>query len=264
MDAHDDSSTSPVRLERIGDVATITLDRPASSNALDLALALAFRAAVGEVRGSDARAVLVAGAGARFCAGGDLASMLRHDDRPAYLRELASVLTLGFRELSQLPVPVVASVQGAVAGAGMALLLSADLVVAARGTKMLMAYAGVGLTPDCGVSYLLPRAVGQQRALELALTGRVLSADEALDWGLVTMVVDDGAQHAEGLALATRLAGGPAYALGEAKRLVRSSFAVTREDSGEDEAETIARAVATPEAQALIDAFVSGQRPRPS
>lgn len=253
-----------VLLERHGGVAVVTLNRPEVSNAADLGLASAFRETVDAVRTSGARAVLVAGAGARFCGGGDLAAMLASDDRPAYVRRIADTFTAALRDLSELPVPVVAAVHGAVAGAGLALMLSADLVVAARGTKLLMAYAAVGLTPDCGVSWLLPRAVGQQRALELALTGRALTADEAHGWGLVTRVVDDGAHLDEGLALATQLADGPSHALGQAKRLVRSSFEVVRERSGVDEAETIERAVATPEAVALIDAFVSGQRRRSS
>jgi 2-(1,2-epoxy-1,2-dihydrophenyl)acetyl-CoA isomerase len=151
--------------------------------------------------------------------------------------------------------PVVAAVHGAVAGAGLAVLLNADLVVAARSTKFLMAYAGIGLTPDCGVSYLLPRAVGQQRALELALTGRVLTAERAHAWGLITEVVDDDQLAQRGEALADQLAGEPTFALGQAKRLIRESWTRSRPDSAEDESGTIARAVTTEVATARIARF---------
>jgi 2-(1,2-epoxy-1,2-dihydrophenyl)acetyl-CoA isomerase len=181
--------------------------------------------------------------------------MAAAEDPAAYLHELADTLDRALQRLDALEKPVVAAVQGAAAGAGLAVVLSADVVVSARGTKYLTAYAGVGLTPDCGLSWLLPRAVGQQRALELALTGRVLSADEARDWGLVTSVVEDDELASQAQALAERLAVAPPFALGQARRLIRSSWAATRAETGADEARTIARAVVTPEARELVAAF---------
>jgi 2-(1,2-epoxy-1,2-dihydrophenyl)acetyl-CoA isomerase len=120
-----------------------------------------------------------------------------------------------------------------------------------------MAYSGVGLTPDCGVSWLRPRAVGQQRALELALTGRVLSATEARDWGLVNEVAPDEAVTDKVRAVAARLCDGPVFAHGQAKRLLRTSWDRSRVDAGTEEARTIARAIATPEAQSMITAFAA-------
>jgi 2-(1,2-epoxy-1,2-dihydrophenyl)acetyl-CoA isomerase len=121
-----------------------------------------------------------------------------------------------------------------------------------------MAYSGVGLTPDCGVSYQLPRAVGQQRALELALTGRTLGADEAMAWGLVAHVVEDGEVLRRAAEVVTQIAADATSALGEAKRLIRSSWESSRSDSAHDESATIARAVGTDEATSLIARF--GQR----
>lgn len=239
----------------LGGVARIELDRPDVSNAVDLPAAEALSAAVRSA-GADpeARAVLVAGAGARFCAGGDVRSMLVSDDRPAHLFALAEALDQALQALAALEKPVVAAVQGAVAGAGIGLMLSCDLVVAERGTRFAMAYAGVGLTPDCGVSWLLPRAIGQQRALELALTGRVLDADEALAWGMVTEVVEaDARGRAE--ELAAKLATGPSFALGQARRLLRGSWETSRSDAGAAESRTIAAAVATPDADRALAAF---------
>ncbi|MEO6885159.1 MAG: enoyl-CoA hydratase-related protein [Jatrophihabitantaceae bacterium] len=159
--------------------------------------------------------------------------------------------------MSELDKPVVAAVQGAVAGAGLSFVLNSDIVVAARSTKFVLAYAGIGLTPDCGVSYLLPRAIGQQRALEFALTGRVLTADEALSWGLITEVADDDAYLGRGQEIAARLASESMFALGQAKRLIRQSWATSREQNALDEASTISRAVLTAEATARIEKFLT-------
>ncbi|WP_435122135.1 enoyl-CoA hydratase/isomerase family protein [Amycolatopsis thermoflava] len=240
-----------------GGVGWIRLDRPGVSNAIDLPTARALAEAVTAAEADEVRVVLLTGSGARFCAGGDVRSFLAADEPPKYLHELATDLEAALRRLSALPKPVVAGVQGAVAGAGLAFVLNADVVVAARSTKFRMAYSGIGLTPDCGVSYLLPRAIGTQRALELALTGRTLTADEARTWGLVTEVVDDDALSRRADELARTLADGPVAALGQAKRLIRASFGASREHSTADEAGTIAAAVATEEAQRLIERFTA-------
>lgn len=236
-------------------LARLTLNRPEASNSVDLPTAEVFKTAVERAAADETvSVVLVTGNGKRFCAGGDVSSMVSAKDRPAYLLELAHVLDGALQRLATLDKPVVAAVQGAVAGAGLGLMLSADVIVAERSTKFLTAYSAIGLTPDCGVSYLLPRAIGQQRALQLALTGRVLDGDEACEWGLVTEVVDDRAkERAE--EIATQLASGPTFAYAQTRRLIRSSWDVTREQSGSDEARTIAEAVASPAATELIKRF---------
>jgi 2-(1,2-epoxy-1,2-dihydrophenyl)acetyl-CoA isomerase len=256
MDAQTNSNNNSVLYNLQHAVAVITLNRPALSNSIDLDTALFFREVVARAASDGACAVLVTGAGKRFCAGGDLVSMVASPDRPAYLRQLASALEIALREMSELPIPVVAAVQGAVAGAGLAVILNCDVVVAAASTKFVAAYAGVGLTPDCGVSYLLPRAIGQQRALELALTGRVLTAEEAMSWGLVTRLTGNDALMETAMDTARGLALGPTRAFGETKRLIRSSWNGSRAQSAEDEVETIARAVQTDEAAALISSFL--------
>ena len=236
-------------------VAEIRLDRPEASNAVDLPTAHALAEAVARAADSDeVGAVLVTGAGKRFCAGGDVATMVAASDRAAYLLELAEALDGALQALAALDKPVVGAVQGAVAGAGIGLMLSCDVIVAEAATKVVFAYPGVGLTPDCGVSWLLPRAVGQQRALELALTGRVLSGVEAREWGMVTEVVEaDAAARARELAVG--IAAGPAHALGQARRLIRGSWAQTRAETGAEESRTIAAAVATPYAERALAGF---------
>lgn len=237
-------------------VARIVLARPTRANAVDLPTAHVLGAAVDRAARPDVRAVVVLGEGRRFCAGGDVAAMAAAPDRAAYVEELATTLDEVFQRLAGLSKPVVAGVRGAVAGAGLALMLSCDVIVAAASTKLLLAYTDVGLTPDCGVSYLLPRAIGQQRALELALTGRVLSAEEGREWGLVTEVVDDVSVEARAVRLGERLAAGPAHALGETRRLLRS-WQMTREQTGREEARVIAGAMGRAEATALVESFVS-------
>jgi 2-(1,2-epoxy-1,2-dihydrophenyl)acetyl-CoA isomerase len=248
--------TDLVRYTSEEGVARIVLSRPARANAIDLPTAHALVAAVDRAATSDVRAVVVLAEGRRFCAGGDVAAMAAAPDRTAYVEELATTVDDVFQRLAGLPKPVVAAVRGAVAGAGLALMLSCDVIVSAASTKFLLAYADVGLTPDCGVSYLLPRAIGQQRALELALTGRVLSAAEGRDWGLVTEVVDDASADARAVQLGERLAAGPTHALGETRRLLRS-WQMTREQTGREETRVIAEAMGGPEATAMVTSFAS-------
>lgn len=238
-------------------VAHLELNRPDVANALDLPLARALRAGIDRA-GSDSgvRAVLVTGAGKRFCAGGDVASFVASEEPPKYLMDLALEADAATRALADLAKPVVAAVHGAVAGAGLAVMLSCDLAVAQSGTKFVFAYPSIGLTPDCGLSQLLPRAVGQQRALSFALLGKPASVDEALAWGLIAEGSDDAATRARELAV--ECAAGPARALGETRRLLRSGWETDRVDVGAEEARTISEMVTDPSARELIRRFVDG------
>jgi 2-(1,2-epoxy-1,2-dihydrophenyl)acetyl-CoA isomerase len=249
---------SPINYAVSHGVASIELHRPAASNAVDLRMAVAFREAV-DAAGSDptVRAIVVTGAGARFCAGGDVVSMIAAADRAVYVQQLAETLDGSLQRLDSLDKPVIAGVHGAVAGAGLAVMLSCDVVLAATSTRFVAAYSGVGLTPDCGLSWLLPRAVGQQRALLLLVTERRLVAAEALDWGLVSELVPDHEVIERATALARICADGPAGALGQARRLARSAWGCTRAETGADESRTIGRAVVTADAERLLGAFAS-------
>lgn len=237
-------------------VAHLELNRPDAANAFDLETARLFATAVDTAAADvDVRAILVTGAGPRFCAGGDVSSFVAASDQPAYVERLATELDAAFRALAAGEKPVVAAVQGAVAGAGLALMLSSDVIVSAPDTRFVFAYPGIGFTPDCGVSYLLPRAVGQQRALSFALTGKSLTASEAREWGLVSEVADDPGARARDLAAG--FAVGPAKALGHARRLLRQGWEMSRAETGAEEARTIAEMVKGDEAQRLIARFAS-------
>lgn len=254
-----DPSPRGVRTDEDGAVLRIVLDRPEAANAFDIPATLALREAIDRAASGGYGAVLVTGAGPRFCAGGDVASFAAAPpaERESYLHGLATMLEAELRRLADLPLPVVSVVHGAVAGAGLAFVLSSDIVVAARSTKFVWGYAGVGLTPDCGVSYLLPRAVGTPRALEMALGGTVLTAPAAQEWGLVARVVDDEEAQAAGAELAATLAAGPTQALGHTVRLLRSAWEVDRETHAADEAATIASRVVSDEAAPLVARFAS-------
>lgn len=245
-----------VTYEVLEGVARIELNRPDAANSLDFDLARDLQAAVDRVAGDDTvRAVLVTGAGKRFCAGGDVGSFVDAADPTAYLHQLATEADAAVRALTDLAKPVVAAVHGAVAGAGLAIMLSCDLVVAGPATKFVFAYPSIGLTPDCGVSWLLPRAVGQQRALSFALSGRALAAEEALGWGMVSELADD--HLGRGRELAASLASGPAGALGATRQLLRTGWDLDRAAVGALEASSISERVTTDEARPLIDRFLA-------
>jgi 2-(1,2-epoxy-1,2-dihydrophenyl)acetyl-CoA isomerase len=247
---------APVHVAMADGVAELRLHRPEAANAFDLETARELATAVDAAAADDdVRAILVTGAGPRFCAGGDVASFVAAPDQSAYVEQLATELDAAFRALAAVDKPVVAAVQGAVAGAGLALMLSCDVIVSAPATRFVFAYPAIGFTPDCGVSYLLPRAVGQQRALLFALTGRPLIASEALEWGLVSEVVDDPGGRARDLAAG--FAVGPAMALGHSRRLLRQGWEMSRAETGAEEARTVAEMIRGDEAQRLIARFVS-------
>lgn len=257
------ASESPVLLDVHGGVARVTLNRPDAANAIDLALAKALHETVADVAATDdVRVVLLTGAGARFCAGGDVRAFATSaedlgDELAAVLAELHPAVEL----LAAMDAPVVAAVQGSAAGAGLSLVAGADLVVAAESTKFVMAYTGIGLVPDGGSTWYLPRVVGLRRALDLALTNRVLSAEEACDWGLVSRVVPDAELADATEDLVTSLVAGPALALGSAKRLLRDALSETLEAQLAHEATRMVLAGGSADGREGVAAFVEKRRP---
>lgn len=241
-------------------VATITLDRPDAANAINLELAQELNEATIQV--ADARCVLIRGAGARFCAGGDLKDFVGRDDLPAQIKRITTNVHAAVANLAGMDAPVIAAVHGAAAGAGLSLACACDIVLAAASTKFVMAFSAVGLVPDGSSTWFIPRLAGLRVALELALTNRTLTADEALAHGLVTRVVADDALTAESEALARTLAAGPTHALGEAKRLIRTSFDHSLETQMKREQDALSAAAGSPEGREGIAAFVEKRKPR--
>jgi 2-(1,2-epoxy-1,2-dihydrophenyl)acetyl-CoA isomerase len=213
---------STVNLDIRDHIAYLTLSRPDAANTMNLQFGREFLAAAFAIEAaSGVRAVVLTGQGKNFCFGGDLKGMVGSGaDVSGYLSELTTNLHAGLALLTRLDAPVIAAVNGTAAGAGLGLVLAADLAIAARSARFAPAYTGVALTPDAGCTFLLPRAVGYKRAMELLVTNRVLDAQQALDWGLVNQVVDDEKLAETAAALATRLAAGATGAFGALKRLL--------------------------------------------
>jgi 2-(1,2-epoxy-1,2-dihydrophenyl)acetyl-CoA isomerase len=252
----------PVLLDVADAVARLTLNRPDSGNAIDAGFGRSFRAHAEALVGrNDVRAVLLTGAGATFCVGGDLAYFAATDDAGAALYSLATDLHAGIAALASIDAPVIAAVQGAAAGAGLSLVAGADLVVAADDAKLTMAYTAVGLSPDGGATWFLPRLIGTRRTAELALTNRRLSAAEALDWGIVNQVVPADELMATAEALTTQIAAGATSAFGRVKRLLAASSTTSLTEQLAAEAEGIAACAAGPDGAEGIAAFLDKRRP---
>jgi 2-(1,2-epoxy-1,2-dihydrophenyl)acetyl-CoA isomerase len=245
-------------------LATITLTRPDVGNALDVAACEEFaRAAEAIVRaGRLVRAILLVASGKSFCFGGDVAGMARANSEGLAPRLLSMVAPLhrGLESLQQLDAPMVASVRGAAAGVGLSLVAQADIVVASTTAKFTMAYTGIGLSPDGGSTWWLPRIVGLRRSLELALTNRTLGAQEALTWGLVTRVVNDDVLDSEALATARLLAAGPTVAYGAIRRLIAGSLQTDHRTQLKLEEQAILHCGATTDAVEAVAAFANRRR----
>lgn len=245
-------------------VATITLNRPQVLNALDVDAILALSAACERAgREAAARAIVLRGAGGAFCAGGDVSVF--HADLPRMgrlVRECAQELHHAILALRGASQPVLASVHGAVAGAGMSLLATADLGIAAADARFTLAYSRIGTSPDGGATYSLPRIVGSRKALELMLLPDAFDARTALDIGLVNWVVEGEALAAETARIAQRLAGGATRAFAETKALVNRSFDRTLAAQLEAEVQAFARCSETRDFAEGVTAFVEKRAPR--
>ncbi len=252
---------SPVTLDIRDGVARVTLDRPEAGNAIDPPMAQALlQAAIACDHDPAVRCVVLTGAGRMFCAGGDVAGFRSAGDRAgAYLSELAGTLTLALSRLARMPKPLLVLVNGPAAGAGLSLALAGDVVLATPSAHFTSAYTAIGLVPDCGLTWWLPRIVGLRIAQEMIVTNRRVDAEEAARIGLVTRLVDD--LEAAGAEMAEALSAAPVQAVGAARRLLLESFSATLETQCEREARAIAAAGVGQEGREGVDAFVGKRRP---
>ena len=254
------SARQRVRTEVDGDVWRVTLDSPGTGNAVDPAMAAALGEAL-RTRPSQTRAVLLLAEGERFCVGGDVRGFAAADDPGGSVGRLATDWHEVVRAFLTTPVPVVAGVHGAVAGAGVGLVGACDVVVCARSTRIRPAYAAIGFSPDGGSSWALTRALGAPRALDLMLTNGTLDAAEAQACGLVARVVDDDELRAAATELAHTLAAGPVRALVRTRALVRGAAVRTLDLHLNEEARLIAESAGDPEGREGVRAFVEKRRP---
>ncbi|HEY0408385.1 MAG TPA: enoyl-CoA hydratase-related protein [Pyrinomonadaceae bacterium] len=221
-------SYETIQLEMRDDrVAVLTLNRPAALNALTVTMGHELRSAINEAREGGARAIVLTGAGRAFCAGGDLREMQQmaaQDGRvEAFFDEPLGLLNECIMLIRRTPLPVIAAVNGSASGGGCNLALACDIVVAAEGARFNQAFVKVGLTPDCGGTFILPRLVGWKLATELMMTGEQISASRAVEIGMINRVVADEELMAAALALAAQLASAPTAALGRIKQLLDQS-----------------------------------------
>jgi 2-(1,2-epoxy-1,2-dihydrophenyl)acetyl-CoA isomerase len=256
--------TDLLLVDRTDAVVTLTLNRPAAMNALTTDLKEALRDTLGELESDrSCRAIVLAGAGRAFCAGQDLqehmeklsAGNTRIDTVSAHYNPIA-------QRLVNMPKPVIAAVRGVAAGAGASLTLLADFRIGGPSTRLLMAFANVGLAGDTGVSWSLPRLVGHARALELLLLAEPVKAEAALGMGLLSRLTEDDEQVLPvAQELAARLAAGPTVAYGAIKRELSIGDAGTLSDALAAEAQAQAICGATADHKAAVEAFLAKEKP---
>lgn len=255
--------TTPITLEVADGVALIGLSRPDKSNAINLDLARGLRDAVIEVTAMpDVGAAVLFGHGTQFCVGGDLTTFAAAGKPGEFVAELAVTAHQAVLGLRASPVPVISAIQGACAGGGLGLALAADLVVAERTAQFLVAYTAAGLSPDCGVSWILPRLLGRARANDLILTNRKLDGTEAERLGLASRVVEPETACHEAVRIAQSLADGPRDALSRSTHLARQAANTPLDEHLAAEATAIADLVTTQDGREGVTAFLERRRPR--
>jgi 2-(1,2-epoxy-1,2-dihydrophenyl)acetyl-CoA isomerase len=250
-----------IKLQARDAVALITLNRPDRLNSFTAQMHDELRDALGSL--GDARVVVLTGAGRGFCAGQDL------NDRavaPGETVDLGETVEQCWnplvRTLAALPQPVIARVNGVAAGAGANIALACDLVVAAKSAKFIQSFSAIGLIPDSGGTWVLPRLLGQARALGLALTGDPLPAEKAAEWGLIWKTVDDEALDSEVDALAGKLASLPPLGLAAIKEMIRSSWQYSLDEELERQAGAMRRLGFTADYREGVAAFLEKRPPR--
>jgi 2-(1,2-epoxy-1,2-dihydrophenyl)acetyl-CoA isomerase len=243
-----------------GQIARITLNRPDRLNSFTAHMHEELRDALASL--GEARVLVLTGAGRGFCAGQDL------NDRavaPGQTVDLGTTVETSWnpliRSLTSLPQPVIARVNGVAAGAGANIALACDIVVAARSAKFIQSFSAIGLIPDSGGTWVLPRLVGQSRALGLALTGESLSAEKAEEWGMIWKSVDDEDLDALVDAIADKLASLPPLGLAEIKKMIRASWAHTLDQELNHQRDAMRHLGFTEDYREGVAAFLEKRRP---
>ncbi len=247
-----------------GAVARLVLNRPETGNTLNSTMGRELMAAAVRCDEDPAiRAVLLTGAGSVFSFGGDLKHFREQAQSIGPLvKEITTYLHAAISRFTRMGKPLVVAVNGIAAGAGVSLAAMGDVVLAAQSATFTIAYTSVGLSPDGGSTFLLPRLIGQRRTQELMFTNRTLTADEAAQWGLITRAVPDAALKTESEKLAAALAAGPTMAFGTVKSLLADTTATTLETQMEMEARGIARNAQSADGREGVSAFVDKRKPR--
>ena len=244
-----------------GGIARITLNRPDKLNSFNVAMHHELREVLRDQL-DGVRVVILTGAGRAFCAGQDLNERAVASEHPV---DLGVTVETGWnpliRRLTDLHQPVIARINGVAAGAGANVALACDMVIAARSAKFIQSFTAIGLVPDSGGTWVLPRLVGQARALGLALTGEPLPAEQAAEWGLIWKAVDDEALDTEVDALASRLASLPPLGLAETKKMIRSTWSRTLDQELQEERNEMRRLGFTADYREGVATFLEKRTP---
>lgn len=244
-------------------VARLTFNRPDRLNSFTAAMHEEVASALDSLERRGARALLITGAGRGFCAGQDLndRAITPGSDGVDLGQSVEKYYNPLIRRLISLDLPVICAVNGVAAGAGANIALACDIVVAAKSAKFIESFAAIGLIPDSGGTWILPRLVGQARALGMALTGDPISAEQAAVWGLIWKCVEDDQLSDEVNALASRLAAGPTLGLAATKRLIRTTWQKTLDTDLDDERDNMRRLGRSEDYREGVAAFLEKRRP---
>lgn len=253
-----------VLVETHGDWMQITLNRPDKLNCLNKSMHLALRAALQQAHDQAARAVLITGAGRGFCAGQDLGDRRpgTSDWPPDLQQTLNDYFNPNIKLITSLPAPVICAVNGVAAGAGMSIALACDMVLAADSASFIQSFSKIGLVPDAGSSWILPRRVGMARAMGLALTATPLSAVDAEAWGLIWKRYEDDALLQAARAMAEQLASGPTAAFASTKMLMQRAATADIETQLDHEARAQKLCATSTDYTEGVQAFLDKRAPR--
>jgi 2-(1,2-epoxy-1,2-dihydrophenyl)acetyl-CoA isomerase len=244
--------------------ARLTLNRPDRLNSFTVEMHGEIAEAITKVeQDQSVRVLLITGAGRGFCAGQDLNDRAVSPDgaAPDLGESVEKRYNPLIRRLTSLPMPVVCAVNGVAAGAGASLAFASDIVIAAKSAKFIMSFANIGLVPDSGSSWALPRLAGQARALGLALTGDPLPAETAAEWGLIWRCVEDEKLTEETNALVARFASAPTRGLAETKKLIRTAFTRPLDEQLDLERDRMRELGRSDDYREGVDAFLNKRKP---
>jgi 2-(1,2-epoxy-1,2-dihydrophenyl)acetyl-CoA isomerase len=255
--------TAPLLLRRNGTIATIELNRPEIGNAVDVTLARALlQAAIACDEEETIRCVVLRGSGRMFCVGGDVRTFFAAGDAVSSLvKEITACVHAAMTRFAHMKKPLLTAINGPAAGVGLSLALLGDVVIAARAANFTMAYTALGLSPDGGATWLLPRLVGLRKAQELALLNACVTADEAVTLGLITHACEDAAFTEQVQSMADRLATAATPALGKVRNLLLDSFNTSLEQHMEAETQAIAELSRAVHGREGVAAFVAKRPP---
>ncbi|MEM7568467.1 MAG: 2-(1,2-epoxy-1,2-dihydrophenyl)acetyl-CoA isomerase PaaG [Pseudomonadota bacterium] len=247
---------------RSGALATLTLNRPDKLNSFNVQMHEEVRSAIADAK-ENARCLLITGAGRGFCAGQDLSDRTVSSDgqAPDLGYSVETYYNPLIRSLTSLPMPVICAVNGVAAGAGANIALACDIVLAAKSAKFIQSFANIGLIPDSGGTWILPRLIGQARAMAIALTATPVTAEQAVSWGMIWQAVDDDALMETATGLADKLANGPTTGLAATKKHIREASTRTLNEELDLECATMRALGQSADYKEGVDAFLNKRKP---